>query len=258
MPIWDIWQHNYDSKAGNVIRNLLFGRDHNLSEQEYIDKHGYARPNTSAGILDLMSPNSAGKLLKAADEIKTAERVARTAKQAKSLEQSQRTQQAINNAGTTRISKTGRIHLINKSGPVASSNLNKTANTVSQTSDELEAYKNAVISANNALEMGNVDLASQFFRDADKFNPDLHNMFRKDGGIISAKSGIHIKKANKGKFTDYCGGKVTNECIQRGKHSSNPKIRRRATFAANARRWKHSQGGIITPSWLIFMMYHII
>ena len=178
-----------------------------------------------------MSPSSAGKLLKAADEIKTAERVARTAKQARSLEQSQRMQQAINNAGATRISKTGRIHLINKSSP-----LNKTVNTVSQTSDELEAYKNAVISANNALEMGNVDLASQFFRDADKFNPVLHNIFRKDGGIISAKSGIHIKKANKGKFTDYCGGKVTNECIQRGKRSSNPKIRRRATFAANARR----------------------
>jgi len=26
-------------------------------------------------------------------------------------------------------------------------------------------------------------------------------------------SGIHIKKENRGKFTDYCGGKVTSECI---------------------------------------------
>jgi hypothetical protein len=26
-------------------------------------------------------------------------------------------------------------------------------------------------------------------------------------------SGIHIKAENKGKFTDYCGGKVTDECI---------------------------------------------
>jgi hypothetical protein len=26
-------------------------------------------------------------------------------------------------------------------------------------------------------------------------------------------SGIHIKEENKGKFTSYCGGKVTNECI---------------------------------------------
>lgn len=58
-------------------------------------------------------------------------------------------------------------------------------------------------------------------------------------------SGIHIKKKNRGKFTDYCGGKVTEECIQRGKHSSNPTTRKRATFAANARRWKHLFGGEI-------------
>jgi hypothetical protein len=42
---------------------------------------------------------------------------------------------------------------------------------------------------------------------------------------------IHIKKANRGKFTEYCGGKVTSECIARGKNSSNPAIRKRATFA---------------------------
>lgn len=56
-------------------------------------------------------------------------------------------------------------------------------------------------------------------------------------------SGIHIKKENRGLFTDYCGGKVTNECIQRGKNSSDPKIRKRATFAQNSRAWKHQQGG---------------
>ena len=51
------------------------------------------------------------------------------------------------------------------------------------------------------------------------------------------KGGIYIKKKNRGKFTDYCGGKVTEECIRRGKNSSDPKIRKRATFAANARKW---------------------
>lgn len=56
---------------------------------------------------------------------------------------------------------------------------------------------------------------------------------------------IYIKKNNRGKFTDYCGGKVTDECIQRGKKSSDPKIRKRATFAANARIWKHQWGGPI-------------
>lgn len=57
------------------------------------------------------------------------------------------------------------------------------------------------------------------------------------------KSGIHIKKSHKGDFTDYCGGKVTNACIAKGKASSNPKIRKQATFAANARTWKHQYGG---------------
>lgn len=76
---------------------------------------------------------------------------------------------------------------------------------------------------------------------------ELKNIIRsfKKGG-----SGIHIKKANRGKFTDYCGGKVTSECIARGKASSNPTIRKRATFAANARKWKHQFGGRITPRWI--------
>jgi hypothetical protein len=52
-----------------------------------------------------------------------------------------------------------------------------------------------------------------------------------------AKGGIHIKKKNRGKFTEYCGGKVTDECIQRGLNSSNPITRKRANFARNARKW---------------------
>lgn len=62
---------------------------------------------------------------------------------------------------------------------------------------------------------------------------------------LKGGSGIHIKKENRGLFTDYCEGKVTNECIQRGKNSSDPKIRKRATFAQNARGWskKHQIGG---------------
>jgi hypothetical protein len=30
---------------------------------------------------------------------------------------------------------------------------------------------------------------------------------------------------------------VTEECIRKGKNSSNPKIRKKATFAENARSW---------------------
>lgn len=66
----------------------------------------------------------------------------------------------------------------------------------------------------------------------------LMEYFKKGGGI-------HIKEKNKGKFTDYCGGKVTSECIQKGKNSPNAAIRKRATFAANARKWKHQEGGTL-------------
>lgn len=48
---------------------------------------------------------------------------------------------------------------------------------------------------------------------------------------------IHIKKSQRGSFTKYCNGKVTEECIRRGKNSPNPKIRKKATFAQNARSW---------------------
>lgn len=55
---------------------------------------------------------------------------------------------------------------------------------------------------------------------------------------VGGKSPIHIKKANRGKFTQYCGGKVTSECIAKGMRSPNPKIRKQAVFANNARKWK--------------------
>lgn len=51
------------------------------------------------------------------------------------------------------------------------------------------------------------------------------------------KSPIKIKPENKGKFTEYCGGKVTAKCIAKGKKSKSPKIRKQATFAKNARGW---------------------
>lgn len=82
-----------------------------------------------------------------------------------------------------------------------------------------------------------------------KINFKLYSQGFKQGGkmnvleFLKNGSGIHIKEKNKGKFTSYCGGKVTNECIQKGKNSSNPAIRKRATFADNARHFKHKKGG---------------
>ena len=64
----------------------------------------------------------------------------------------------------------------------------------------------------------------------------------------SYKSGgsIKIKKKNIGSFTRYCKGKVTEECIRKGKNSSNPTTRKRANFAWVARhKFKHEEGGTI-------------
>lgn len=57
---------------------------------------------------------------------------------------------------------------------------------------------------------------------------------------------IYIKKSHRGKFTEYCGGKVTQECIDKGKKSRDPKIRKRANFAWVAKhKFKHEDGGKI-------------
>lgn len=55
------------------------------------------------------------------------------------------------------------------------------------------------------------------------------------------KGGIHIKKENKGKFTEYKQrtGKTTEEAL----HSDDPHVRQMANFAKNASHWKHKMGG---------------
>lgn len=71
-----------------------------------------------------------------------------------------------------------------------------------------------------------------------KIVPEMFNLYRTGKkSLIYQKGGIHIKPENKGKFTDYCGGKVTDECIQKGKNSPSAVIRKRAVFAQNARKW---------------------
>ena len=73
-------------------------------------------------------------------------------------------------------------------------------------------------------------------------------------GVTKHKNGgkmkIHIKKKNRGKFTSYCGGKVTQSCIDRAKASGNAKLVKRAIFAENSRHWnrgikKGSEGMLI-------------
>lgn len=71
-----------------------------------------------------------------------------------------------------------------------------------------------------------------------KINYINHNNYNNFNIQYLKKGGsIHIKKKNRGKFTNYCGGKVTSACIARAKRSNNPILRKRAIFAENAGKW---------------------
>lgn len=76
----------------------------------------------------------------------------------------------------------------------------------------------------------NIELLNQMANASEDTLAVQYISYLKKGG------GIHIKKKNRGSFTRWCGGNVTEECIRKGKNSSNPKIRKKATFAANARK----------------------
>lgn len=60
---------------------------------------------------------------------------------------------------------------------------------------------------------------------------------KKDGFLQKAKRQMK-KKGTIGAFTDYCGGKVTDRCIERAMNSNNDTLRRRAQFAKNMRTMK--------------------
>lgn len=65
---------------------------------------------------------------------------------------------------------------------------------------------------------------------------------KKMGGIIGTyKNGgtIHIKPENKGKFT--ATKKRTGKSTEELTHSKNPITKKRAIFAKNAKKWKHSK-----------------
>lgn len=77
-------------------------------------------------------------------------------------------------------------------------------------------------------------------RDNARFMEQLFEMLGpKDEEEFKKGGSIHIKEKNKGKFTDYCDGKVTQDCINKAKKSGNKKLIKRAVFAENARKWKH-------------------
>lgn len=126
--------------------------------------------------------------------------------------------------GNVQKSQVGKDGWFSSKAKNLTAKLNKQRQAVNSVNDE-----KINLALEGADEMQDLDLLANFAA--------YGGQLFKDGG------GIHIKKANRGKFTEYCGGKVTSECIARGKRSSSPAVRKRATFAQNARGWHHAFGG---------------
>jgi len=68
------------------------------------------------------------------------------------------------------------------------------------------------------------------------------------GGWIKKANESMERRGTKGAFTEYCGGTVTDECIERGLKSSNPTTRKRAGFAKAMRTIAKKQMGGDVPS----------
>ena len=103
----------------------------------------------------------------------------------------------------------------------------------------LASYTNAINTADNQSNLNMLANYAAYGGPINIFNSGVTDHELAKGGKI------HIKKANRGKFTDYCGGKVTSECIARGKRSKSAAVRKRATFADNVRKWHHALGGYL-------------
>lgn len=61
------------------------------------------------------------------------------------------------------------------------------------------------------------------------------------------------KKGTVGSFTEYCGGKITAECVEKALNSPDPKIRKKAQFYVNVTKkelgglLKYAMGGSVMP-----------
>lgn len=49
--LFRLWHKAYDSKVGDAVRKFMLGKDYDLSDEEYVQKYGYAKPITGTGML---------------------------------------------------------------------------------------------------------------------------------------------------------------------------------------------------------------
>jgi hypothetical protein len=107
-----------------------------------------------------------------------------------------------------------------------------------------QGQASSILTANKKAQQGAASSSDMFANNTmqKNYNGSMWN----NGSITFGKKGtklhpIHIKKSHEGKFTEF--KKRTGETTEEAKHSSDPHVRKMATFAANAKTWKHQQGG---------------
>lgn len=176
-----LWHKAYDSKLGQGIRNFMFGKDYDLSDEEYVQKYGYNHPNASAGILELLTPGEIGKLSKLGTTLKETERATRVAKEAASAKRAE----LLSKADDVRIGKSGRTHIVNKKGFQGSGQFEKVATDTqslatnnevsSEIADLTRRYYDTLISARNAYELNQPHLAQDFMNEAHRLEELLQN-----------------------------------------------------------------------------------
>lgn len=89
-----------------------------------------------------------------------------------------------------------------------------------------------------------LDFNSQSDKNKNSDLQKLKQILKCGGKVLEGKSGIHIKKSHEGRFTRYLQ-QHPGMTAEQAKHSKNPHVRQMATFAINARKWKHKDGGVI-------------
>lgn len=112
--------------------------------------------------------------------------------------------------------------------------------------------KKKALELNQAADYANRSMLSRFNYQADKIQDNMYNDMMKnimaDGGHLFSDKGIHIKKKNRGKFTESAnragmGVQEYARHVLANKEKYSPTLVKRANFARNAAGWKHDMGG---------------
>ena len=86
---------------------------------------------------------------------------------------------------------------------------------------------------------------SIILRDSAEYNSNYPEVYQNNSIEEYKNGGIHIKPENRGKFTEL--KKRTGKSATWFKQHGTPEQKKMATFALNAKKWKHADGGEIPP-----------